>query len=541
MVQGSAAESADSQRAEVQAVLAALVRTPRLAKLLGYLAEKYFAGNADEIVEYNIATDVFGRSKTTFDASRDSIARVEAYRLRKRLKEYYETEGKEHSIQISLPTGSYVPAFIRRSPPVETESRPETRSAIADSDAHSSLEGKESFRTTVDSTGAQIATEMAAGETIVVPGLPPTPRTARLLAGVGGLVLLLAGLGVACLFLWRHSVQQHLAMNGSEPTPGQSVTPADAAKVPLRILAGYQGSPQIDSSGDYWLSDRYFHGGAAYLRPSGDIGRTSDPVIFEHWRAGNFNYDIPLPPGPYELHLFFIASQPEELSPYTFHVDANWKLILPSFNISADALGVDVADERVFRDIYPTRWGYLHLGFSEETGSPSLSAIELLPGLPHKQLPIRIVMQKTAVTDNEGNVWHPDTYFEGGRLADIPRHVTGTSDPNVYTMERYGHFKYVIPVDARDRYTLVLHFSEMYWGPQASGQGGLGSRIFRVYCNGDTLLDNFDIYKEVGSLHALTKTFHHLKPSPEGKLNLTFEPIVNFATVSAIEVIDESQ
>lgn len=541
MVQGSAADSADSQRAEVQAVLAALVRTPRLAKLLGYLADKYFAGNTDEIVEYNIATDVFGRSRTTFDASRDSIARVEAYRLRKRLKEYYETEGKDHSIQISLPTGSYVPAFIRRSPQGEMDPRPETIGGAADSDAKPPLETKKASQASEDLTGALDTTAMAAGEMTTVPVLPPARRPPRLPIGIVGLVLLLAGFGLAWFFLWRHSVQRNLAMNGVQSTPDQSVTPADAAKVPLRILAGYQGSPQIDSAGNYWLSDRYFHDGAAYLRPSGEIGRTSDPMIFEHWRAGNFNYDIPLPPGPYELHLFFISSQPEQINPSTFHVDENWKLILPSFNISADALGVNVADERVFRDVYPTRWGYLHLGFSEETGSPSLSAIELLPGLPHKELPIRIVMQKTAVTDNEGNVWHPDTYFEGGRLADFPRHVTGTSDPSIYAMERYGHFKYVIPVDARDRYTLVLHFSEMFWGPKASGQGGVGSRIFRVYCNGDTLLDNFDIYKEVGSLHALTKTFYHLKPSPEGKLNLTFEPIVNFGTVSAIEVIDESQ
>ena len=51
----------------------------------------------------------------------------------------------------------------------------------------------------------------------------------------------------------------------------------------------------------------------------------------------------------------------------------------------------------------------------------------------------------------------------------------------------------------------------------------------------------FDIQKEAGSLHALTRTFSHLQPSPEGKLDLTFDPIVNYATVSAIEVIDESQ
>jgi hypothetical protein len=70
---------------------------------------------------------------------------------------------------------------------------------------------------------------------------------------------------------------------------------------------------------------------------------------------------------------------------------------------------------------------------------------------------------------------------------------------------------------------------------------GVGTRLFRVYCNGSTLLDNFDILKEAGSLRALTKTFYHLRPSPEGKLDLTFEPIANYATVSAIEVIDESE
>ena len=69
----------------------------------------------------------------------------------------------------------------------------------------------------------------------------------------------------------------------------------------------------------------------------------------------------------------------------------------------------------------------------------------------------------------------------------------------------------------------------------------MGTRVLRVYCNGTTLLDNFDIFKEVGSLHALTKTFYHLRPSTEGKLDLTFEPIKNFATISAIEVIDESE
>jgi len=60
-------------------------------------------------------------------------------------------------------------------------------------------------------------------------------------------------------------------------------------------------------------------------------------------------------------------------------------------------------------------------------------------------------------------------------------------------------------------------------------------------CNGETLLDNFDIYKEAGSLYVLTKKSYHLKPSAQGKLNLTFEPISNNATVCGIEVLDQSQ
>ena len=97
-----------------------------MVALLRYLAEKAFQGKSDEINEYNIAIEVFGRSERSFDTSRDAIARVEAHRLRKRLKEYYEAEGREHAIVISLPTGNYVPAFTRRDPTVPDMPAPES-------------------------------------------------------------------------------------------------------------------------------------------------------------------------------------------------------------------------------------------------------------------------------------------------------------------------------------------------------------------------------------------------------------------------------
>jgi hypothetical protein len=214
---------------------------------------------------------------------------------------------------------------------------------------------------------------------------------------------------------------------------------------------------------------------------------------------------------------------------------------LQAFDVNSDALGDDIADERVFRDVSPANDGMLHLRFGSERGAPQLNALEVLPGVPHRLLPIRLSVLSTPFTDHNGQLWHPDNYFANGMTSSQQQEITGSPDPDLFALERYGHFTYAIPVDTRDRYTLVLHFAEFYFGARRPGGGGVGSRVFRVMCNGETLLDNFDIYKEAGSLHALTKTFYHLKPSAQGKLNLTFEPIANNATVSGIEVLDESQ
>src|SRR5438477_6725276 len=103
------------QRHELDALLASGIfsRAPNLAQLLTYVCAKYFEGTAEQIKEYNIAVEALGRPPE-FDQKRDSIVRVEAHRLRKRLKEYYETEGANHPVQIVIPPGHYAPKFIYR-------------------------------------------------------------------------------------------------------------------------------------------------------------------------------------------------------------------------------------------------------------------------------------------------------------------------------------------------------------------------------------------------------------------------------------------
>jgi Tol biopolymer transport system component len=66
-----------------------------------------------EIKESVIAVEALGRT-TSFDPKSDPIVRVEAGRLRNRLKTYYDSEGADDPILITLPKGGYVPEFARR-------------------------------------------------------------------------------------------------------------------------------------------------------------------------------------------------------------------------------------------------------------------------------------------------------------------------------------------------------------------------------------------------------------------------------------------
>jgi hypothetical protein len=527
MALGSAPLSADAERAELETVVAALERSPRLAKLLQFIGQKYLDGQTDQITEYNIATEVFGRGKTSFDST-DSVVRTEVYRLRKKLKEYYDTEGRDHRTQILIPFRTYAPEFIYRdSLTAKQQSEIDELNSIPNADPAEIGEVQDS---------AQAETQPADAVDSRIGG-----KRTLLFAGAAVAALLLISFGAVRLLSHNGAGDSTATFSSDSSGFSRSVTPPNVAAVPLRLLAGYSGSPKVDRAGAYWEADRYFTGSAGFERPNTPIARTVDPMLFDHWRTGGeFSYDIPLAPGNYELHLFFVASPPDDETQF-FNVTANGQPLLTAFNISADALGPNIADEKIFKDITPDKDGYLHLKFPTGRTTPLLNALEILPGLPHRQLPVRLVMQAAAVTDHNGNLWHPDNYFQHGVVSNPPRQVSGTPDPKLYAQERYGHFTYSIPVDARGRYTLVLHFAELYWVPDPSGTIGVGSRVFRVYCNGTTLLDDFDIFKEVGSLHALTKTFYHLRPTPEGKLDLTFDPLVNYATISAIEVIDEGE
>ena len=134
----------------------------------------------------------------------------------------------------------------------------------------------------------------------------------------------------------------------------------------------------------------------------------------------------------------------------------------------------------------------------------------------------------------------PDNYVDFGQLSVHPGPVAGTDDPELFANERYGHFSYAIPVD-EGTYSVTLYMAERYFGPGNPRGSGPGSRVFDVQCNGQSLLRNFDLFAEAGREHAVVRTFRGLTPNGQGKLLLTFSPRRDYASIYAIEVLDESK
>lgn len=115
--------SPDEIRAALARVLGSsgFVNSARLSQFLRLAVEQTLAGQAEQLKEFTIGHDVFDRGPD-FDPRTDSIVRVEALRLRRKLAEYYDGAGAEDPVLILFQPGSYAPRFMRRQhlqPPTE--------------------------------------------------------------------------------------------------------------------------------------------------------------------------------------------------------------------------------------------------------------------------------------------------------------------------------------------------------------------------------------------------------------------------------------
>jgi len=519
---------------EVHQVLSskAFSDAPVMARLLKYLCDHYFSESKRSLNEYRIGVEALGRPED-FDPSKNSCVRVEMHRLRARLKKYYATEGADHELKITLEEGRYGIRFV----------------SVEDPSA-STLVRAEEPRFSVEEPDATAATQPPTEETAATAPVeaPPSrrfshPKTIWMAIAAGILLVLIVSAWLLLGIRSRSKATQN-AQAATIPGVAGAASPDNGA---LLMLTGHSTPKYIDHDGRIWGPDRYFAGGEAVSVKLPYIQGTSDPAIYDAAREGDFSYDIPLKPGTYELRLHFVETT---FGPGTytgrgessrlFSVLLDDRTILKSLDIISEAGGNFRAFTKVFKGISPDSKGMVHLKFVREFDQPMVNAIELVPEAGAKMNPVRIVMQDNSYVDRSGEVWSSDQYAIGGVLANHQNEAMSVADSGLYAGERFGHFLYQIPVP-QGHYTVRLFFTEGFFGSESSLQGN-GARVFDVNLNGRTLLANFDIYKAAGGPNKpLVETFHGIEPNGAGLIALSFEPVTNYACVSAIEVTDEAE
>lgn len=98
-------------------------RSGRMSRFLRLTVEQTLAGNGDSLKEYLIGVEVFDR-KSSYDPRVEPIVRVEARRLRAKLKQYYEGDGRDDPIRIEYSPGSYAPHFCAQGEAAAAERPP---------------------------------------------------------------------------------------------------------------------------------------------------------------------------------------------------------------------------------------------------------------------------------------------------------------------------------------------------------------------------------------------------------------------------------
>jgi hypothetical protein len=508
-----------AQRAELEAVLRSeqFTRAPTLANLLSYLCEKLFAGEAYQIKEYSVGVEVFHRGPS-FDQDSDSIVRVEANRLRKRLAAYYAGDGASHRVQISIPLGQYVPEFKS-----VASRQGGDQTAAADTLDDAAPKGAEGWLRLSGRLGWWIGAALA---------------------------FLLFGFGGALLVLRQNHPSPQVSESNQSPAPPAESKLGPPTGEEIRILAGSTRS-FVDHAGKLWNADAWFSGGTAVKSSVQHIGRTQDPDFYRTSREGQFSYSIPLKKGIYELRLHFAETvfDPESAGAggegsRIMTVRANGRTLLSRFDIVADAGASQTADIKVFTGIQPAKDGLLHLDFSGEEGKQAtLSAIEILPGFEGHIRPVRLLARQSPYYSNDSHWWSPDNYFQGGQLATYATPVNGTDDPELYETERWGNFSYAIPVSP-GKYSVTLHFAVRHgdWDQASSPSEetrAAVAHVFDVYCNENALLKNFNLPQEARQTDVVIRKFASLAPNAQGKLLLSFVPVEGYATVTGIEVLPQ--
>src|SRR5205807_796857 len=217
-----------------------------------------------------------------------------------------------------------------------------------------------------------------------------------------------------------------------------------------------------------------------------------------------------------------------------FNVTIEGQTVLQNFDIWA-LVGKNAALQRTFTTVVTD--GMLNIVGTGTVNNAKLSAIQIVPsGAPTptptptptpSATPVRINCGGPLYIDSLGQTWLADKYFVGGTKQTYSATISGTSDQTLYQSERFAQtLTYQIPV-TNGNYEVTIDFSENFYN-------AAGKRVFNVAIEGQTVLQNLDIWALTGRNSALQRTF--AVNVTDGTLNIVGTASVDNAKFSAIEV-----
>ena len=238
-------------------------RSERARNLLRYLIDREQAGEAERLKGFTIAMDVFGKD-AEFDPSTDAVVRVQAGRLRELLEQYYATEGTRDPVKVTIPRGSYVPAYQFVTPPSLEPSESAEEIIVAD---------------TPDDASHEAGVEQRA------PFSPQLARHVRMFWMALGAIIAMLGFLVLRITLPQEGIPEATLIGGGDKGfPTASITPSypieilptvhisadqsdpDVNKLAMIFRAGLAGFDTVE-----FIAREHGEGGSAPKRPGTDF------------------------------------------------------------------------------------------------------------------------------------------------------------------------------------------------------------------------------------------------------------------------------
>ncbi len=286
------------------------------------------------------------------------------------------------------------------------------------------------------------------------------------------------------------------------------------------------GGPTLTFGGITWETDENYFTNGKIFSTTHAIENTENDELYQTERfLANLSYTIPIADGTYEVALHFadIYEGTHSEGARVFDVTLEGEKVLENYDIFKEVGGFTATSKTFTVKITDAA---LNINFASVVENPKINAISITP---KPQGAIYINSGGPEVTVN-GQLWGADEHFTNGDTYSTANAIANTDADVLYQTERYDkNLAYAIPLD-NGAYKVKLHFADIYEGTHSAG-----ARVFDVSVEGELLLDDYDIFSEVGGFAAVVKQDE--VQVTDGTLNIDFTSSKDNAKLSAIEII----